>query len=101
MYKDSGTTVRVQVVQLDHAWVSLDKPKVSVLKIDVEGGEVGVLQGAAELIQAQRPAILLEANFPKQLERFSSVLDVFGYYATQPPGFMPWNYLYLQTSAVR
>jgi FkbM family methyltransferase len=36
---------------------------VSLLKIDVEGGELNLLAGAKELISKQRPVILIEGNY--------------------------------------
>lgn len=55
-------TVRVPSTTLDGVWEELGRPEVSVIKIDVEGGELDVLEGAAHLIREQRPAILLEIN---------------------------------------
>jgi FkbM family methyltransferase len=54
------TTVEVQITTLDAVWKSLDKPAVSIIKIDVEGAEMAVLQGARECIAANHPHILIE-----------------------------------------
>lgn len=48
---NAGTGCRVQVEQLDHIIDS--KTCIGVLKIDVEGDELEVLQGASELIERQ------------------------------------------------
>jgi hypothetical protein len=55
---------RTEVVcsTLDDEWKSLGSPPVSVVKIDVEGAEPLVLQGATECLRTHRPAILLEWN---------------------------------------
>ncbi len=52
----------VSVTTLDAEWAALNRPKVSVIKIDVEGAELGVLEGAAECIRGNQPAILTEWN---------------------------------------
>jgi FkbM family methyltransferase len=92
--QDAGSTVRVEVVRLDRIWASLGEPEIDVLKIDVEGAEIGVLRGAAQLIGNTRPAILLEANTEEQLHRLRRELRSWGYRDSQPPGFMPWNHLF-------
>lgn len=89
-----GTSVSVPVTRLDEFWASLQRPEVSVLKIDVEGGEADVLLGASGLLVSQHPAILVEANAPDQLEAVSALLGKIGYRASQPRGFRSWNYLF-------
>ncbi len=56
----SLTTIAVTTV--DTEWHALGCPPVSVLKIDVEGAEMDVIQGAVECIHAHRPVILTEWN---------------------------------------
>lgn len=58
---EAGRT-KVGVTTIDLEWKRLGKPIVSVIKIDVEGGEIEVLRGATECIQMNRPFILLEWN---------------------------------------
>ncbi len=55
-------TVRVPLETLDQNWETLGRPRVGVIKIDVEGAELGVLQGARACLAACRPAVLLEWN---------------------------------------
>ena len=50
----------VLTVPLD--WMAEQIPPPEVLKIDVEGAELGVFRGAARMLQANRPAILFEAT---------------------------------------
>lgn len=52
----------VPVTTIDSEWEALGKPVVSVIKIDVEGAEMGALQGAAACLRAHRPSLLLEWN---------------------------------------
>lgn len=57
---NSGTIIKVEMTTLDDEWKRLNCPEVSVLKIDTEGWEVRVLEGASDLIQSKKPHILLE-----------------------------------------
>ena len=59
----------VPLVALD----SLDLPRpVRVIKMDVEGAEPQVMQGAARILKTDRPVILSELH-PTQLERASGI----------------------------
>ena len=66
-----GRTIKVPVTTLDDAWRTLGEPEVSLIKIDVEGAEAGVLAGATALLQRWRPALLVEWYAP-YLDRFST-----------------------------
>lgn len=59
---ESIAQVTVNMTTLDETWKQLGKPCVSLIKIDVEGAESSVLQGAVDCIRTQRPFILLEWN---------------------------------------
>ncbi len=88
----------VPLTTVDNAWTDAGKPAVSALKIDVEGGELAVLQGATELLARDHPAILLEAWGANQLDPIHALLTAAGYERRQPAGFEPRNYLYLANS---
>jgi FkbM family methyltransferase len=53
-------TVQVETVTIDHEWRMLGKPEVSLIKVDVEGAEVGVLRGAEECVHHCKPTIVTE-----------------------------------------
>ncbi|MGQ2186040.1 FkbM family methyltransferase [Bradyrhizobium barranii] len=53
-------TVSVPVVTLDEYF--LESERVSVLKIDVEGAEAGVFEGAARLLERDRPLLVFECE---------------------------------------
>ena len=58
-----GSVVQqLEMTTVDKEWEALGRPAVSVVKIDVEGWEMEVLAGARQLIESQRPPILLEWN---------------------------------------
>jgi len=57
---------------------SLALPRLDLLKIDVEGMELDVLSGAATLITAQRPIMIVE-QAKSDRHRLASMLDGWGY----------------------
>jgi FkbM family methyltransferase len=54
--------VTVAVSTVDAEWEALGKPAVTVVKMDVEGGELAVLQGATAFLAVCRPIIFCEWN---------------------------------------
>jgi len=78
--KRAGETkkVSVSVTTLDNEWEAMGKPTVSFIKIDVEGAEIMVLQGATNCIKHERPHILIEwsrDNLPTYNIEPHSILD--------------------------
>ncbi len=83
----------VPVTTLDSVWESKGRPVVSIIKCDVEGGELAVLKGAMQCLQKTKPAVLtewyaqnLQANHcePDAILRFCS--DI-GYRIFSAPAF--------------
>ena len=60
---DSATKVAVQTKTLDEIWKTLCCPKVDIIKVDVEGLEYDVVNGAGKLIKEVCPLWLLEINY--------------------------------------
>jgi len=56
---DSIAEIKVPIKKLDDLIVSTD---VDVIKIDVEGAELGVLRGAVNLLNQSRPIIMFESG---------------------------------------
>ncbi len=54
--------IQVEMTTLDEVWSSSGQPKVSLIKVDVEGAESQVLKGSVNCIQKERPHILIEWN---------------------------------------
>jgi FkbM family methyltransferase len=82
---DTPIKLEIPVTTLDTEWNALGQPAVSVIKIDVEGAELQVLEGAIQCIEREKPCILVEwnsTNFeayrfaPDQLLKFA---DSIGY----------------------
>jgi FkbM family methyltransferase len=68
-----SATREVPVVSLD-AW---DGPAPSVVKLDVEGGEIGALRGMTRLLTAVRPTLIVELHGTR--EAVLDALDEHGY----------------------
>jgi FkbM family methyltransferase len=73
--RDACREIPVPVVALDHYLPSTDP--VTVLKIDVEGHEQAVFEGAARILAEQSPLLVFECE-QRHLDR-GSVYDVFNY----------------------
>jgi FkbM family methyltransferase len=66
---------KVVVVKLD----DMIKGNISLLKIDTEGGDLKVLQGATDLIRNSLPVIVVEATVPDNRRKIISLLNDMGY----------------------
>lgn len=80
--------------KLDEIWQQVGAPQVTVLKIDVEGGELEVLKGAEELLRVCQPVIMAEANTKENLDQLKNWLLPKGYIYKHPIQFKPWNHLF-------
>jgi FkbM family methyltransferase len=56
--------IKVAVSTVDEEWEKLAKPRVSLVKIDVEGAEQGVLDGAARVLGGCHPCVITEWHAP-------------------------------------
>lgn len=81
----------VRAYTLDDLWVAAGQPSVSLVKIDVEGGEQAVLLGATQMISRCQPTLIIEVNDPTHLQRVAETLH--GYRTVPGRGFEPWNHL--------
>lgn len=64
-----SSTISVQTQTLDNWWKAKNCPPIHALKVDTEGSELWVLQGALAVIKACAPDIFLEIN-PKNLRPY-------------------------------
>lgn len=62
-----------------------DRPEAvpSVLKIDIEGAESGMLNGAREMIKQHQPVLLLALHGQEQVARCHKILEEVGYRVEQ------------------
>lgn len=77
-YVSPTGNVEVQMVSIDEMVAQGRLPAPTFLKIDVEGGEVDVLEGARQTIEAHRPRIILATHgdeLDRQCQAFLSKLD--------------------------
>lgn len=70
----------VPVLALDSWIAAADQPPPTVLKIDVEGAEVGVLRGMTETLQSGRPTLIIELHDTRA--EVAEALDGVGYQYT-------------------
>jgi len=68
-YLNNAGGVEVEVATLDAFCDREPLPRVDLIKIDVEGSEVALLQGAERTIQRFRPVLMIEVN-PSTLQNF-------------------------------
>lgn len=76
----SGEKIQRSVVTLDQFCENHDITGVDLMKIDVEGYEFKVLQGAQKLIETQRPRICIELNEPCLLDTGTSGEEIFQFF---------------------
>jgi FkbM family methyltransferase len=88
-------TAQVSTTSLDSVWERAGRPAVSVIKIDVEGSESAVIEGAAELLDTCRPGLLVEITDERELRQIEKQLHKYGYRRTQPAAFARWNYVFV------
>ena len=82
--------VKVDVVAIDTLMRRRGWPDVSLIKVDVQGAELGVLRGASETIARSRPALYVEVDDEALKQQGTSAaqlvdeLQAFGYRAYAP-----------------
>lgn len=81
-------TVQFVVTSLDWLWPQITNkdPNINGVKIDVQGMELGVLQGMVGIIRDQKPIILLEFHRGANREKIADIFSRAGY---QEPGTSP------------
>jgi FkbM family methyltransferase len=92
--REGERSVMVQAETLDSVWIDAGSPDVSFLKIDTEGGELGVIRSATRLLKTCRPPVLLEAKSHQRLRELDEIFSPLGYSHAREPGFACGNYLF-------
>lgn len=87
---DAGDGVQVNVVAID----SLRLPRLDFLKLDCEGYEKSVLDGATETIERCRPILFVEDDREGARAELYAKIGALGYTAhrVEPRLFNPYNY---------
>jgi FkbM family methyltransferase len=89
-----GESTVVPGVCLDSAWLNAGRPRISFVKIDVEGAELDVLAGAESLLGECRPSVLIEAASDAARASLDEWFEARAFQRRLVRGFMPWNHLY-------
>jgi FkbM family methyltransferase len=76
----NGRTIEVSTVTLDE--IALTYPKVDLVKIDAEGGEQEILAGMPNLIERDRPMLVLEYNAARYAEPYAFLEKLLTAYST-------------------
>ena len=79
LYGFPPVTERVRVARLDTLIASGALPPADVIKIDVEGAEDLVLEGAPKLLAEQKPDLAIELHSQEKARKVLSLLDKNGY----------------------
>ena len=66
----SGKTERVRVVTIDDWFETSGLPGIDIIKLDIEGSELAALKGMKEVLQEQKPFLIVEIN-PGTLSMFN------------------------------
>jgi len=66
----NGNSVQVITRTLDSIWTEIQKPKVTLLKIDIDGAEFEALKGAAELLKHTK-CVLVETDNLDQIKKLA------------------------------
>ena len=66
----SGKTERVRVVTIDDWFETSGLPGIDIIKLDIEGSELAALKGMNEVLQEQKPVLIVEIN-PGTLSMFN------------------------------
>lgn len=69
----------VEITSLDKDPALVDLAELNLLKIDVEGHELGVLYGAKELIARYRPNIFVEPGSLENVDALRDLMNTHGY----------------------
>ena len=77
-----GTNILVQVVSLDTYCHENSIPYPKLIKIDVEGAELLVLQGASSILRESKPTLFVEAHSRQLAREVTTLLEHQGYSVT-------------------
>lgn len=83
LYGEGAVVQEVPVLRLDDWAREHEIPRLDVVKLDIEGGEIAALSGAAHTLTRLQPrALLVEDKRPEVSARLHAVLDELGYRPT-------------------
>lgn len=74
-----GKSIEVTATTLDSFWIENQSPKVGVLKVDVEGAEIQVLEGAKSILNSGC-VVIAEANSFEEKDNLNDFMNKHGYF---------------------
>ena len=66
----SGKKEKIKVVTIDDWYKTSGLSKIDIIKLDIEGSELAALKGMKEVLQTQKPVLIVEIN-PETLSMFN------------------------------
>ena len=75
----SDNRIRVRVRSVDEMVTAGEIEPPDIMKIDVEGAEMLVLEGAKNTLQLHHPVLFVEIHSSELLEQCTSLLEELGY----------------------
>lgn len=87
---DADEAFDVPVGTLDDMWEAVGMPKVTFVKVDIEGAEPLMLRGARRFFSTQRPAVACEINGVKLRRLGQSPDGIFDFFAEY--GYAPYRW---------
>lgn len=78
---ENADRIMVDVLRLDSFVYGQRHPEPSLVKLDVEGGEVAALRGMMRVLNEARPVLLVELHGPEAAAEVFAVLERAGYQA--------------------
>jgi FkbM family methyltransferase len=90
----SEFSIKVPGVTLDDVWSDAGSPRVTIIKIDVEGAEMQVLKGVSKLVTACTPLLMVEISNHRHFSAFQAWASENNYAHIHPAGFSPHNHIF-------
>jgi len=81
----ASKTIIIDALKLDDILKKNKIERVDLIKIDVEGAEVNVFQGAMNTIKKYHPQIIFECFSEDNLNKIEKILDKFNYHIKELP----------------
>jgi FkbM family methyltransferase len=85
---ESMTTTGARTLSLDDYLAGQGRPRVDFIKLDVDGFECEVFKGARQMLERDRPILIMELAPYVLLERGTSLEELIGYLAPHGYGFL-------------
>jgi len=97
--EEGWKSVTIEVDTLDNIVKNLNLNRVDFLKIDTEGAELDVIEGAKDTIKKYQPKILIEIWAPESLIKIKETLNALGY--KEPDLLDEENYYFIKKNELK